>query len=406
MKYKYIIAALSFLIAGCGPTARIATVTDTILIPAGSFSWGLNGVSITKGITLQGAGKASTHVTLTDHPSLNLTKHATNITTVKDIDFVSAAGNPLPHPIVINGTWPAGQPVIVKNCKFTLSATYLFDVFTAGGVIFSHNELVVSQNEAGLLTIKAQNNTNSWSTADSIGMHDTNGLLNVYVEDSTFYGGGLCDADDNGRIVVRHNSFAESNGFNSHGADTSQWGLRHFEIYDNTFTFPDKTCSGCGNLCLSNINWYIWIRGATGVVYNNSFEPLSSSCWGTKAEIKLNIRGAEDARPQGACGSTSYPVPRQLGQNHNGTSYFTDPIWFWNNTGASVKVETKWIWGNPCNFNWNTFFQWDRDATATGLPLNSPQFPSSGGLYDISGRGSPKPGYSPYTYPHPLASTP
>ena len=202
--------------------------------------------------------------------------------------------------------------LLFKICTFTLSNdTYLFDIFVAGGVIFARDTLNSASQQSGLMTIKSQQN-NSWTTADSIGDRDTNGLLNVYVEDLVQTNGGLCDADSNSRVVVRHSTFIESSGFNSHGFDSSPASMRHFEIYNNSFSFPDKTCSGCGNLCVSNINWYIWIRGGTGVIFNNSFEDLYSSCWGDKKEIRFNIRGAEDAIPvpwpNGPCSNAIYPV--------------------------------------------------------------------------------------------------
>jgi hypothetical protein len=162
--------------------------------------------------------------------------------------------------------------------------------------------------------------------------------------------------------------------------------MRHFEIYNNSFRFPDKTCEE-GNFSLSNINQYIWIRGGTGVIFNNSMENLTSSCWGDKIEVKMSIRGAEDVRPQGTCEDTHYIVPNQLGQNNDGESNFTDPIYFWDNTGT-ISISANWAWGNPCEFNsFDSFFQWGRDG------INS----------DGTG-GTAKPGYTPFTYPHPLVS--
>ena len=95
------------------------------------------------------------------------------------------------------------------------------------------------------------------------------------------------------------------------------------------------------------------------------------------------------------------PCRIQIGQSDHGT----DPIWIWGNTGQSVvNVETAWSWGNPCGFDWNTFFQWWRDAVNTSLP-NPTVLPHEGG--GVSGLGgTPKPGYTPYTYPHPLRSSP
>jgi hypothetical protein len=175
--------------------------------------------------------------------------------------------------------------------------------------------------------------------------------------------------------VNRHNVFNNSES-NSHGLDTSQTGMRHFEVYSNQFNNSRDSTQ------LSNENQAVWIRGGTGVIYNNFFTDLAGNFWGDKPEIRLNIRGAEDVRPQGSCSQVSYPVPRQLGQNHNGTSYFTDPIYIWGNTGT-IGISADWEWGNPCGFTWSNFFQWGRDGVNTGVA---------------------KPGYVAYTYPHPLVS--
>ena len=191
-------------------------------------------------------------------------------------------------------------------------------VLSPGGVIFSHIAFVGEWDNA-LVTVKHKSSA-SWTTADTMGARDTTGCANVYIEDSTFVGGsnGISDCDDGCRMVIRYNTFGyggqDSGGPNSHGQDTSPIGMRHMEIYDNDFLFPDHTCNNCGNQCLSNVNQFIWNRGGTGVIFDNYFDHLSSQCWGTKTEIRFDIRGAEDARPQGSCGNTHYPVPHQIGQ--------------------------------------------------------------------------------------------
>ena len=208
-----------------------------------------------------------------------------------------------------------------------------------------------------------------------MGTHDTNGTLNIYIEDNTFYGqsNGTIDCDDNCRVVVRYNTFTYG-GFNSHGSNIYPYGMRHFEIYNNSFLYPNP------NSDIANVNQYIWIRGGSGVIFGNSLTNINGSWWGNKPEVRLSLRGAEDLRPQGTCAQVSYPVPHQLGQNNNGTSDFTDPIYFWGNTGT-LGITEDWAWGNPCGFTWSTFFQWGRDG--------------------VSG-STAKPGYTPYPYPHPL----
>ena len=359
-----------------------ASTGDTVSVPAGNCTW--TSLSLSKAVTLQGAGTGKTKITVNGNPAFTITKQAAGITRIQGFSFSASNNNNLPHPIVVQGSWLSAQPVIFYQDSFTLNGATMFDVTVAGGVIFSNITFSGQWNDF-FMTAKDLTNTISWTTSDGMGMNDTNGLKNIYIEDSTFNGGsnGVFDADDNSRIVVRHNSFIESGGFNSHGEDSSPYGLRHFEIYNNSFTFPDTTCTN-GNSSLSNISQYIWIRGGTGVIFNNSMANLTSSCWGDKSEVRLSIRGAEDDRPQGTCAQVAYPVPHQPGQNYNGSNAFTDPIYFWGNTGT-IRIDGGWAWGNPCGFSWDTFFKWNRD-----------------GINSAGTGGTAKPGYTAYTYPHPL----
>jgi hypothetical protein len=380
---------------------------DTITIPAGNFTWGADSVHVTKALTIQGAGQGTTNITVTATPTITLTKTVNGPIRVQQLSFTGSGGGQMPHFIAINGPWPNGKPVIFENVTFNAHRSTMVGVLSPGGVIFSHIAFVGEWDNA-LVTVN-HNSSASWTTPDTMGARDTTGCANVYIEDSTFVGGsnGISDCDDGCRMVLRHNIFGyggrDSGGPNSHGQDTSPFGMRHMEIYDNQFLFPDHTCKNClgGNQCLSNVNQFIWIRGGTGVIFDNYFDHLSSKCWGTKTEIRFDIRGAEDARPQGSCANTHYPVPHQIGQTLNGT----DPIWIWGNTGQSVvNVQTAWSWGNPCGLDCNTFFQWHRDAENTSLP-NPTVLPHQGGAVSGLG-GTPKPGYTPYTYPHPLRSSP
>ena len=262
-----------------------AATGDTVSVPAGNCSW--TSVTLAKAITFQGAGQGSTNINVGGgNPVFTITKQSSGATRIQNFTFSASNNNNLPHPIVVQGSWLNAQAVIFQDDTFTLNAATMLDVTVAGGVIFSHITFNGQWNDF-LMTVKDLSDPSSWTTADSLGTHDTTGLMNIYVEDSTFNGGsnGVFDCDDNCRLVVRHNSFVESGGFNSHGEDSSPYGMREFEIYNNSFTFPDKTCSN-GNASLSNINQYIWLRGASGVIFNNSFDPLYSSCWGDRAGNK------------------------------------------------------------------------------------------------------------------------
>jgi hypothetical protein len=348
-----------------------ASPGDTVTVPAGSCSW--SGLSLNKAIHLQGAGEGQTNITLSGNNSI--TKQAAGIVRVTDFSFSKSGGGNESKGFTLSGSWKSAEPVIIENNTFTISNSGLFRLNVAGGVIIANNSFTGGWDDSFIQPKDSSDAEKSWGAADTLGTKDSTGKLNHYIEDNTFYGGtnqGI-DADDSSRVVYRHNDLTYSS-FNTHGWDTSPIGVRHFEVYNNTFHHLGGTSQ------LANQNWAIWIRGGTGVIFNNQMDNIAGSYWGNKAEVKLSIRGAEDARPQGSCGSTRYPAPRQIGQNYNGSSYFTDPLYFWGNTGT-VAFDADWNWGNPCGFTFSTFFQWGRDAMNTGAP---------------------KPGYTAYAYPHPL----
>jgi hypothetical protein len=349
-----------------------AAVGATINVPAGSCSW--SSLTISKGVTLQGAGIGKTNIALTGQVTLN---KASAVMRIDGISFSVNGGGDPNKPIFIGGSWLNAKPIVFTNDAFNVSGSGLFRIGVPGGVIYSHDTFVGGWDDSFLQLKDPADSQGSWTHADSMGTHDTNGTMNIYIEDSNFTGGtnqGI-DCDDACRMVNRHNVFNNSES-NSHGDDSSPFGMRHFEVYNNQFNNSRDSSQ------LSNENQAVWIRGGTGMIYNNFFADLAGNTWGSKPEIRLNIRGAEDDRPQGSCSQVSYPVTRQLGQSYNGSSYFTDPIYIWGNTGT-VGISADWEWGNPCGFSWSTFFQWGRDGV---------------------NNGTAKPGYTAYTYPHPLAS--
>jgi chitodextrinase len=363
--------------ASCSQSAvqlaiQAASANDIVTVPAGSCSW--SGLTLNKAIHLEGTGVGLTNIILTG--SNTITKQSTGVVRISRFTFTKSGGGNSSFGFVINGPWPSGDPVIIERNEFVISNSALFRLNVPGGVIISDNSFTGQWDDSFIMPA-AETDSASWTTADSLGNRDTTGKLNIYVEANTFYGGtnqGI-DAGAAARIVYRYNDLTYSS-FNSHGYDTSAVGIRHFEVYQNTFRHNGGTSQ------LAAQNWAIWIRGGTGVIFNNQIADIAGSYWGDKPELKFSIRGAEDVRPQGSCANVQYPVPRQLGQNFNGVSYFTDPIYIWGNTGATA-IDAGWHWGNPCNLSFSTFFQWGRDAV----------------------NGSPKPGYTPYTYPHPLRAS-
>ena len=364
-------AALSCSQSDVQAAIGLAAVGDKVSVPAGDCSW--SGLTLAKAIHLQGAGKGVTNIALTGATSI--VKQADGVVRVSDFSFAKTGGGNGSKGFVVSGGWKTAEPVVIENNDFAISNSGLFVLNVAGGVIIAANSFDGGWDDSFIQPKHDQDPEKSWSSPDTLGAHDAAGKLNHYVEANTFYGGtnqGI-DADDSTRVVYRYNELTYSS-FNTHGWATSPVGVRHFEVYKNKFQHPG------GSEPIANQNWAIWIRGGTGVIFENSFDDIAGSHWGQKDEIRLTIRGAEDARPQGACSSVSYPVPHQIGQSHDGSKSVTEPLYLWGNTGTTT-VSAGWNWGNPCGLTFADFFKWGRDA------MND---------------GTSKPGYTPYVYPHPL----
>ncbi|MGR9108896.1 MAG: hypothetical protein ACU843_18420, partial [Gammaproteobacteria bacterium] len=376
------INALSCFQSSVSSAISLAAVGDTVQVPAGSCTW--SSLSIQKAITLQGAGIGRTIITLSTNNEV--VKQSTGVTRISGFSFVKNGGGNSSKGWYVSGPWKNAEPAIFQGNDFSISNSGLFRIDVVGGVIIANNSFSGGWDDS-FLQIQDDNDLEmSWRTADTLGSRDTNGKSNIYIENNTFYGGtnqGI-DCSSSVRCVYRYNTLTNSS-FNTHERGSLTASMRHFEVYNNTWIYNGPVGQPPAN-DLSAQGWAIWIRGASGVIFNNTMPDIKSQWWGDAKEYKFTIRTAEDAMPAGYnCANTIYPALEQLGQSHDGVSYFRDPIYLWNNTVGGNPLQTtqifnNWNWGNLCGFNWNTFFQWGRDAVL----------------------GTAKPGYAPYPYPHPL----
>lgn len=344
---------------------------DVVQVPAGSCSW--SGITLDKPVHLKGAGPDATLVTLTGESTI--TKQAGGMVRLSGFGFGKTGGGTGSKAFVVGGPWLGVEPVVIEGNSFTVDGSGLFVIATPGGVIIAGNDFTGGWDDSFIQPKDPNDADGSWTSPDTMGDRDLDGKANLYVEDNTFHGGtnqGI-DCDDASRCVYRFNTLTYSS-FNTHGWATSPVGVRHFEVYGNTFVHDG------GAEPIANQNWAVWIRGGTGVIYNNDIADIAGSTWGDKAELRFTIRGAEDARPQGDCSAVAYPVPHQLGQSHDGSEPVTDPIYIWGNQGAQA-IDAAWNWGNPCNLVFDDFFEEGRDYVL-----------------------GEKPGYAPYPHPHPLVS--
>ena len=240
----------------------------------------------------------------------------------------------------------------------------------------------------------------SWTTPSTMGMNDPNGQSNLYIEDSDFHAYlNSADIDDNGRVVFRYDLFNNA-GFGTHGADTSNYGQRHFEYYNNVGVFNGYTDGTTFDMC-----WWFFIRGGSFVIYNNTLPALVSQDYGTKMDAYMTVMNLQRNGGPDACwgagtsGGARYHAPRQVGMGyvtgtgHDGLGRTDDSITY---VGDS---EPGYIWGNSRQPLGNTGTG-DYGGTECTNPDTSANYIVAN--RDYFNNGTAKPGWTPYTYPHPL----
>ena len=239
------------------------------------------------------------------------------------------------------------QDFKVSNSKFSnfiFSAVYVGDAPNQRGVI-DHNNFInnfsASLNNLGYGVVLYGGG--AWPALD-LGSKNA-----VFVEDNYFSGNRHNIASNNGSVYVfRHNTCVgqdPAKNFaqtDAHGLSSSPRGSRSYEIYNNVKS---------ANISSGLQRTAIGIRGGDGVILNNTMTAATIS-----RPIELFVEGF-------SCGT--YPGPDQ-----------TRSLYIWNNSNYSNSYATNGI-DNNC---------------PSSIGLNRDYFLS------------PKPGYTPYTYPHPLRS--
>jgi len=208
----------------------------------------------------------------------------------------------------------------------------------------------------------------------------------VYIEDCTFsmpsgcyYGVG--DSYYGGRTVFRHNKVTNAYWQNHACRGGERGGNINAEIYNNDFNATDSA-------------WYraVHLRSGTAVVFNNTIRGYFT----TMNVDNQRSDGANTSTPYGACDgskpwdgnqSKGWPCLDQIGRGSGvafGQSQPSVPVYVWNN-GSDTGCST----GGTCSNNRTMTNQTTDSAVQAGRDY-------------INNGKTPKPGYVPFTYPHPL----
>jgi hypothetical protein len=387
---------------------------DTVIVPAGSCTW-TSGISVSTPIQIVGASVGNVIITDNDTTSSDsmfvFTTDSTFSPMIANINFLP--GTATGHYISVGGS--GTKPMLYHDIDTNIPNFQLsnaISINSIGGVMW-HVTIESTQNlggtcgqqigsDSGSIVVKSPKN---WDDADTQGTADTNGNLNFYIENSTLsYVGQIPDVDDNGRVVMRYNTMLNISGGLTHGT-TSTYGGRAVEIYNNTFT---------DNNPKRNVNRYFWWRAGTGTVTQNHFDPLTGGgCYGVKDTLTFAVENA--ARQDGGHNCcTNYQCFHQPGTGSDGTNGHSNlgagqapaepyqqslPVYIWDNTGTGQGSAHY-------GFNDGAPRQCNSINPGTGNPYTTTDFFQSGRDYFFDDSGTStgaKPGWTAYTYPHPLA---
>ncbi len=393
-----VINAASCSRANVGTAVAAASDGDTVQLPAGTCSW-TSTLSVTKAITVAGAGIDQT--ILVDDVVLDVGGNGA----VLDFDTVAGKNWRLTGITIRYGS----RTDKANNGSLTVhggSKAWRIDHLKMDDV-YAYAQLKISGDTWGLIDhstfyttrfvngVSIVHNTwggvgangdNSWATAANLGS-----VQAVYVEDSTFTNAGhtlalgMVEAAGGGRYVARYNTFTDSS-IQNHGTETSGRfrSGRYIEAYNNVFTFS-----------ANDGNWALDLRGGTGVVFNNTITGLQNVVYAH------NDRDNVSYAPWGKCDGTS-----SYDQNTSSQTGYACIDQVGRGVGGLLANDspTPAVWPNQAS---EPFYVWGNAITNPGgrtpATINAPDRHVQVGRDIIDNGTTAKPGYTPFTYPHPLA---
>ena len=366
---------------------------DTVTIPNGSATWS-GGITTTKQIFIRAENYTTTlagytngtvrtpatsrNVVITktgNSDALNMTSGNSYHVGIAGIEFIDSAGDGAC--IYFQGS--GSKIPILQDCVIRLprnrnitsagSQHQTISFHSLGGLMFNCYGVGTGTGVAGGTGISESyfliESPRAWATASTMGALDTSGSVNVYIEDTTFYNTSQCpDADVGGRAVIRYCNLDGAWGL-THGFSSGNGGLnsgRHLEYYNNRMQ-----TSYSGSEGRNMANRYVWLRGGTGIFTENNVTTAINTSQFSQGSVDQLDLGDNQSPP-------SYPSAGFPGWGHNGSSIVLDPIYLWNQTG-------------------NEAYSYHYESPYGSYVLLNRE------LYVNNGA---KPGYSKYTYPHPV----
>lgn len=344
---------------------------DTVTVPAGNCTWSA-AVSITsKTITLRGAGSGTggTKITYGGSGHTLISVSAGTKTGKMDISGFWFVGGDSTY---WNGT--AMQLYGPKGWKNLRVHHNVFDgnkPWTIKGDSHTHGLIDHNTFQGSAFGIMLYGDgASDWASPLTLGTADF-----FFIEDNTFNwndfygatGAPSMDMNSGGRQVFRNNTIRYGMWETHDKARSGLVSANAYEIYNNTFWTNTNKWKGLD------------ISAGTGVVWGNTFTgdwTLPIGAMDYKSFDPRSVRRCDGTDPvdQNTPGQAGWRCQYQIGSMGEGPTAYGYPLYTWNNTKNGSLV------GMVCTDGCN-HVQSNRDFINNGL--------------------TPKPGYTPYTYPHP-----
>jgi hypothetical protein len=376
---------------------------DVVLIPAGSCTWATPVSWSNKNISVIGAGVGNTIITGATLFSIQITTNPASFR----VSGMTLTGTTPNKVISINSSnvKAAIKGWRVDHVRFNYSsgglAFYitgvnwgLIDHCTFDGSGYEISAIFAYLNSEGSGTGYLSGDYD-WSLPLHLGSDEA-----VYFEncDINFSSGTtqVFDLVYGGRAVLRYSTIDYSY-FITHSARTGDRGGLLYEVYNNTFTGkgffrPAQLRSGTGIIFNNTITGY----GTNTFDLDNQRSSTENGCYVVNAPLnRCNGSSSYD----GNIDSNGWPCLDQIGRAP-GTigNQPSEPLYTWNN-GSNATCAT----GGACNNSVVADINGGCPSSAGWIKTIGNASPHSGGVLDYVNNGSmPKPGYKPYTYPHPL----
>ncbi len=361
---------------------------DIVIIPACTSSWSSSVNIIGKAITIQGAGEDSTIISVAEVTAFSINGEEgklfriTELTILFEVDSYDGG-------IEIRGSCKNWR---IDHVKF--DSEFFLEGLSVTGLSYGVIDHCVFKN-ARVLVYPCRSygifqDDTAWNIPLSLGTSNA-----VFVEDCEFIGtvfGNAIDCSGGASYVFRNNNllnrYCEAHSLQTATDPVFNRATKSVEIYNNTFIADHAEFT---------INRPIFVRAGTGVIFGNVVDTSNSGL--CPPYFTYNGFGSVDNRrsfdvfdpPLLQCDGTNpldgneepngYPCLDQIGRSTNlGNGYelpqLLEPIYAWDNI----------MGGQPANIRIS-----DRGLNAVHIKEGRDIF------NDIE-----RPGYKPYTYPHPL----